>query len=85
MPKFLDHHPIVHASLTNEALEAMRARIQSGSPDDFGVALLNAFVAINGIGYCLSEAPSADAVVESHGALGYLIDSSNVIEVTTLV
>jgi hypothetical protein len=85
MPKFLDHHPIAHASMTNEALEAMRARIQAGSPDDYGVALLNAFVAANGVGYCLSEAPSADAVVESHGALGYLIDSSNVVEVTALV
>jgi hypothetical protein len=85
MPRFLDQHPIAHASLTNEAVEAMRARIQAGTPDNFGVALLNAFVAANGVGYCLSEAPSAEAVVESHGALGYLIDTDNVVEVTTLV
>jgi hypothetical protein len=39
----------------------------------------------DGSGYCLSEAPSADAVVSAHEALGYAIDQSDVVEVTSLV
>jgi hypothetical protein len=38
-------------------------------------------VAVNGEGYCLSESPNADAVVKSHGTLGYTIDIADVIEV----
>ena len=85
MPQFFDQHPVAHASLTEEAVEAMRAQIKATTPDDFGVKLLSTFVAINGQGYCISEAPDAEAVVKSHEAKGYLIDSMDVIEITSLV
>ena len=85
MPKFIDHHPIAHAPMTNEAVEALKGHIQAGKPDAFGVTLLNSFVAANGEGYCLSEAPNAKAVVEAHGARGYTIDEMDVLEVTSLV
>jgi len=85
MPTFLDQHPVAHASLTNEAMELMRARIKSRVADDFGVVWLNTFVAVNGQGFCLCEAPSPQAVVESHEILGYLIDVEDVLEVTPLV
>jgi hypothetical protein len=85
MPKFLDHHPVAHASLGSEAVEAMTGRINVAEPDQFGVTLINVFVAADGEGYCLSEAPSADAVVKSHGALGYTIEPSDVVQVTSLV
>lgn len=84
MPQFLDHHPIAHAFLTEEAVEAIRTQIRAETPDDFGVKWLRAFGAANGEGYCLSEAPNAEAVVKSHEALGYLIETTDVIEVTSL-
>jgi hypothetical protein len=84
MPQFLDHHPIAHALLTEEAVEEIRTQIRAETPNDFGVKWLNAFGAANGEGYCLSEAPNAEAVVKSHEALGYLIETTDVIEVTSL-
>jgi hypothetical protein len=85
MPKFLDYHPIAHAPRSDEVVEAMTGRINVAEPDEHGVTLINVFVAADGQGYCLSEAPSADAVVKSHEALGYTIDSGDVVEVTSLV
>ncbi len=84
MPTFLDHHPISHASRANEAVKAMTGRINVAEPDEYGVTLVNVFMAADGEGYCLSEAPSADAVVNSHEALGYALDPSDVVEVTSL-
>jgi hypothetical protein len=81
MPTFLDHHPVAHAATADVALQALQARIRAGEADDSGVKYLNAYVAVNGEGYCLSESPDADAVVKSHGALGYTIDVTDVIEV----
>lgn len=85
MPQFLDQHPLAHASLTEEAVEAMRAQMKAEAPDDFGVRLLSVFVAINGQGYCLSEAPDVEAVVKSHEAKGYLIDAMDVVEGASLI
>jgi hypothetical protein len=85
MPQFLDHHPLAHAALTEEAVERVKAQILAEAPDDFGVKWLSAFVAINGDGYCLSEAPNAEAVVKTHEEKGYLIEETDVIEVTSLV
>jgi hypothetical protein len=84
MPRFLDHHPVAHATTTDVALEALQNQIRAGQADDFGVKYLDAYVAVNGEGYCLSESPDADAVVKSHGMLGYTIDSADVIEVVSL-
>jgi hypothetical protein len=84
MPKFLDHHPIAHAAMSKEAVEAITGRINVAAPDEFGVTLMNVFVAADGEGYCLSDAPSVDAVINTHGALGYTLDPSDVIEVTSL-
>jgi hypothetical protein len=55
MPQFLDHHPLAHAALTEEAVERVKAQILAEAPDDFGVKWLGAFAAINGDGYCLSR------------------------------
>ncbi|MDQ3761406.1 MAG: DUF4242 domain-containing protein [Actinomycetota bacterium] len=84
MPQFLDHHPLVHATLTEEAVEQIRTQIRAETPDDFGVKWLSAFVAANGEGYCLSEAPNTEAVVKSHEELGFLLEATDVIEVTSL-
>ena len=81
MPTFLDHHPVAHAATADVALQALEAQIRATEADEFGVRYLNAYVAVNGEGYCLSESPNADAVVKSHGTLGYTIDIADVIEV----
>jgi hypothetical protein len=47
--------------------------------------LLSVFVAVNGQGYCLSEAPDVEAVVKSHEAKGYLIDPMDVVQVASLI
>jgi hypothetical protein len=70
--------------LTEEAVEAMRTQMKAEAPDDFGVRLLSAFMAVNGQGYCISEAPDPEAVVKSHEAKGYLIDAMDVVQVTSL-
>lgn len=84
MPQYLDHHPIAHATLTEEAVEELRAHIRNETPDNFGVKWLGAYVAANGEGYCLSEAPNMEAVVRSHEGLGYLIEEEDIIEVTSV-
>lgn len=84
MTQFLDRHPTAHATLTEEAVEQLRNHIRADTPDDFGVKWLSVYVAVNGEGYCISEAPNAQAVVRSHELMGYLIDTIDVIEVTSL-
>jgi hypothetical protein len=82
--QFLDHHPTAHATLTEESVEQLRNHIRAETPDDFGVKLLSVYVAMNGEGYCVSEAPNAEAVVKSHELMGYLIETTDVIEVASL-
>jgi hypothetical protein len=84
VPQFLDHHPTAHAALTEEAVEQLRNHIRAETPDDFGVNWLSVHVATNGEGYCISEAPNAEAVVKSHELMGYLIETIDVIEVASL-
>jgi hypothetical protein len=84
MPRFLDHHPVAHAATADVALQALQNQIRAAEPDDFGVKYLDAYVAVNGEGYCISESPDADAVVKSHGAIGYTIDVADVVEVVSV-
>jgi hypothetical protein len=85
VPEFLDHHPTAHATMTEESVQQLRNHIAAQTPDEFGVKWLHVYVAVNGEGYCISEAPNADAVVKSHESMGYLIDTMDVIEVANLV
>ena len=84
MPQFLDHHPTAHSALTEEAVEQLRNHIRAETPDDFGVKWLSVYVTANGQGYCISEAPNAEAVVKSHELMGYLIETTDVMEVANL-
>ena len=82
MPKFLDHHAIG---------PDLARRRKPGSPtrsrpaDRFGVQGLNVFLTTVGEAYWLSSAPDADAVVQSHEALGFPIRRENVVEVESVV
>ncbi len=84
MQKFLDHHATM-PEVPPEAAREMASRIRAGEPDEFGVRGLNVLIAKNGEGYCLSEAPDADAVVRAHEAYGFPLAREDVVEVETLV
>jgi Protein of unknown function (DUF4242) len=83
MPKFLDHHATM-PEVAPETAQEMASRIKAGKPDEFGVTGLNVFMCANGEGYCLSDAPDADAVVKAHAALGFPLSCADVVEVTTI-
>ena len=83
MPKFLDYHAQM-PQLPPEMAQAMAAQIKAGQADQFGVKPLNVFVGTRGEGHCLTEAPSADAVAQSHAAVGIAIGASDIAEVMTL-
>ena len=83
MPKFLDYHAQM-PQLPPEMAQAMAQQIKAGQADQFGVKPLNVFIGPRGEGHCLTEAPSADAVVQSHTAVGVPISAHDVAEVMTL-
>ncbi|MBI2321207.1 MAG: hypothetical protein HYU88_03730, partial [Chloroflexi bacterium] len=64
--------------------EQMSTWIQSGQPDEFGVKPLGIFMGTTGQGWCLSEAPNADAVCRAHEAKGVPLPRGDVHEVMTL-
>jgi hypothetical protein len=84
MPKFIDHHPMA-PGLPPEAAEGIAARIKSGERDQFGCKGINVFLAKDGTAFCLSEAPSAEAVVKAHEAAGFPIGRDAVVEVDSVV
>ena len=84
MPKFFDYHARM-PQLPAEAVQEMTARIEAGRADEFGVRPLNVFIATGGHGYCLTEAPDADAVVRAHQAKGFPLTRGDVTEVRSLV
>ncbi|MGH3052671.1 MAG: nickel-binding protein [Gaiellaceae bacterium] len=83
MPKFIDHHPM--SELAPEAKAGIAERIKAGEPDEHGVRGLNVFIGKNGESFCLSEAPSAEAVKKAHEAFGFEISDSDIVEVESVV
>ena len=83
MPRYIDYHAKM-PSLPPEAVKETVAAIKSGKADKFGVKPLNAFIAKSGSGWCVTEAPNADAVCKSHEAKGMKLEKSEVYEITTL-
>jgi len=82
MPTYLDHHAM--GEMSPEMKEGMAERIRSGQADENGARAINVYVG-DGEAYCLSEAPSADAVVKAHEAAGVTISRGDVVEVTPIV
>ena len=81
MPTYLDHHTM--PALSEEMKQGMAERIRSGQPDENGAKALNVYLA-DGEAYCLSEAPSAEAVVLAHRAAGVSLRPEDVREVTAI-
>lgn len=84
MPKFLDYHAKM-PKMPPEAMKAAQADIKVGKADKFGVKPINGFVSKDGAGWCLTEAPNADAVCRSHEAKGMKLGKGEVYEVSSLV
>ncbi|MGH3036068.1 MAG: nickel-binding protein [Gaiellaceae bacterium] len=82
MPTFLDHHAM--PEMTPEMREGMAERIRGGRPDENGARAVNVYMA-DGEAYCLSDAPSAEAVVKAHEAAGVAIRREDVVEVTPII
>ncbi|MBI3972108.1 MAG: hypothetical protein HY332_12525 [Chloroflexi bacterium] len=83
MPKFIDHHASL-PPLPPEVTQQIAARIRAGQSDQFGVKGINVLIGADGQGWCLSEGPSAEAVVQSHAAIGFPLDLNDVVEITTV-
>jgi hypothetical protein len=82
MPKFIDHHPM--SELAPEARAGIAEKLKAGEPDEHGVRGLNVFVG-EGQAFCVSEAPSADAVKKAHEALGFSLSERDIVEVESVV
>lgn len=83
MPKFIDHHPM--SELAPEARAGIAEKIKAGEPDAHGVRGLNVFIGKDGESFCLSEAPSAEAVKKAHEALGFSISERDIVEVESVL
>ncbi len=84
MPKFIDYHAKM-PEMPPAAISQMKETITAAKADQFGSIPLNVFMGANGDAYCLSEAPSVEAVCQSHIANGVEISPSDVYEVSSLV
>ena len=84
MPKFIDYHEKL-PPMPPEVVEQMKATIQAGQTDEFGVKPINVYMGTGGQAVCMSEAPNAEAVRKAHEAKGIPVDSDTIIEVTSLV
>lgn len=83
MPKFIDHHEM--SELAPEARAGIAEKLRAGEADEHGVRGINVFLGKNGESYCLSEAPSAEAVKKAHEALGFSISDRDIVEVESVV
>ena len=54
-----------------------------GQTDPNGVKSVSAFITKDGQGYCITEAPNADAVCRAHEAKGLKVPRGDVHEVAT--
>ncbi len=83
MPRFIDRHAALPMPPA-DGLAALRGRVE-GPADERGVKGVNILFANDGSGYCLFDAPSAEAVVQAHAASGLPIARADVTEVTPLI
>ena len=83
MPKFMDYHAKL-PDLPPEAMQMMKQRIDSGEVDEFGSKAINVFLGAGGQAYCLSEAPDAEAVRQSHVTKGVPLSQDDIVEVSSV-
>lgn len=81
MPRFIDYHDKL-PSLPQEAVAQIQSDIHASRGDAHGVVPVNVYIGAGGQGYCVADAPSADAVRKSHEAKG--LSTGDIVEVTSL-
>ncbi len=82
MPKYMDHHDQM-PQMPPEAIQGLADSVRAGHVNEHGVRVINVIMGTDGSADCLSEAPSADAVIAAHAAMG--VEAGTVREVMTLV
>ena len=83
MPKFLDIHPTM-PDMPPEVVQGIKAKLEAGQRDEFGVKGLNMFVAQD-LTYCYTEAADASAVHKTHEKMGLTLGAGDVKEVQSLL
>ena len=83
MPQFMDFHAKM-PEFPPEAVEMMKQHIESGEANEFGAKPVNIYIGTEGQGWCISEAPNAQAVAKSHEAQGIPLSVDEIIEVTSV-
>jgi ribosomal protein S11 len=85
MPKYIDYHsmPLMSPEQLKKLTGQIKSTIDSKKPDKFGVTQLNVFMA-SGEAWGYSDAPTAEAVVKAHAAIGIKIGVKDVTEVTPI-
>ena len=69
MPKYIDYHEKLTPlpQLPPARVKELMNDIKAAKVDQFGVRYFNFFSAKNGHGFCITDAPSVDALLESPG------------------
>ena len=80
MPLFLDHHI---GSVPPEQHPMLSQKIGAGQADEFGATAVNVFVGQEET-WCLSNAPSSEAVQKAHEAIGIQLGAHDINEVKAL-
>lgn len=83
MPFYIDYHEKLTPlpQLPPARVKVLMDGIKVNKVDEFGVRHLNFFSGKIGHGFCVCEAPSVEALVESHKALGLPLDAKDVHEI----
>ncbi len=79
MPKYIDYHKKL-PPLPPEAVKMMKDKLGSKKADQFGVVALSSFITKDSQGWCVTEAPNADAVCKSHDPRGLKLSKGDVHE-----
>jgi hypothetical protein len=83
MPRYIDRHAQLPLP-PPDGLAALRSRVEAPA-DARGVKGVNILFASDGSGYCIFDAPTADAVVEAHAASGLPVARADVTEIASLI
>ena len=83
MPKYIDYHEKLTPlpQLPPARVKVLMDDIKAAKADQFGVRHINFFSAKNGHGFCITESPSVEALLESHKALGLPLERKDVHEI----
>ncbi len=80
MPRYIDFHAQM-PKIPQDQLQQLKSAV--GRPDNNGVKNIDAIFTKDGQGYCITDAPNADAVCRSHEAKGMRLGKGDVHEIAS--